>query len=262
MRWLEDGHEEGTPVVLVHGIPTSPELWRHVMPRLDEARCLAWEMLGYGTSIPQGQNRDISVSRQADYLDAWLQHLGIERAVLVGHDLGGGVVQILATRHRSRVAGIVLTNSICYESWPILSVKAMQRGAPLLRLLPDTTVYPLFVSLQRRGHDNAQRANESIGQHWSHYAAHGAARALVQQVSALDVHDTMAVADQLSDLDVPARVIWGAADGFQKLHYGQRLARDLNTRIQRIDNGRHFTPEDHPEQIAAATNELTRETAG
>ena len=41
MRWLERG--AGTPVVLVHGIPTSPELWRHVMPRL-RARALAWEM--------------------------------------------------------------------------------------------------------------------------------------------------------------------------------------------------------------------------
>jgi pimeloyl-ACP methyl ester carboxylesterase len=32
MRWEEYG--TGTPVVLVHGIPTSPALWRHVVPRL------------------------------------------------------------------------------------------------------------------------------------------------------------------------------------------------------------------------------------
>jgi hypothetical protein len=50
MRWLE--HGQGCPVVLVHGIPTSPELWRRVMPRLRGAQALAWEMVGYGKSIP------------------------------------------------------------------------------------------------------------------------------------------------------------------------------------------------------------------
>ncbi len=88
MRWLE--HGQGYPVVLVHGIPTSPELWRRVLPRLRGARALAWEMVGYGASIPEGKGRDISVARQADYLAAWLRQLGIDRAVLVGHDLGGG----------------------------------------------------------------------------------------------------------------------------------------------------------------------------
>lgn len=38
-------HGEGRPAVLVHGIPTSPRLWRHVMPLVD-GRSLAWEMFG------------------------------------------------------------------------------------------------------------------------------------------------------------------------------------------------------------------------
>ncbi|MDQ3913294.1 MAG: hypothetical protein M3305_16295 [Actinomycetota bacterium] len=48
MRWEESG--EGPPVVFVHGIPTSPQLWRYVIPRV-EGRALAWEMVGYG-SLP------------------------------------------------------------------------------------------------------------------------------------------------------------------------------------------------------------------
>lgn len=140
MRWIE--HGDGHPVVFVHGIPTSAELWRHVLPRLDSARCLAWEMPGYGASIPAGTDRDLSVARQADYLVAWLDHLSIDRAVFAGHDLGGGVIQILAARHHHRVAGLVLTNAICYDSWPIPSVQAMQRAAPVLRCLPDSAIYP------------------------------------------------------------------------------------------------------------------------
>lgn len=50
MRWIEAG--AGPPVVLVHGIPTSPALWRHVLPKIAGARLLAWEMVGYGAADP------------------------------------------------------------------------------------------------------------------------------------------------------------------------------------------------------------------
>ena len=38
--------------------------------------------------------------------------------------------------------------------------------------------------------------------------------------------------------------------------YGERLAWDLRTELWRIGGGRHFTPEDHPERLAAAVNEV------
>jgi pimeloyl-ACP methyl ester carboxylesterase len=75
-------------------------------------------MVGYGASIPQGRDRDISVARQAEHLVGWLKHLGIDSAVLAGHDLGGGVAQIVAVRNRGLCAGLFLTNAIGYDSWP------------------------------------------------------------------------------------------------------------------------------------------------
>lgn len=73
---------------------------------------------------------------------------------------------------------------------------------------------------------------------------------MVRQVRALDVNDTMAVADRLSELVIPARIVWGDADRFQKVEYGERLARDLRAPLRRIPGGKHFTPEDHPEILA------------
>jgi pimeloyl-ACP methyl ester carboxylesterase len=65
------------------------------------------------------------MARQADHLLAWLDHLDIERAVLAGHDLGGGVAQIAAVHQPRWCAGLVLANAICYDSWPIPSVRAL-----------------------------------------------------------------------------------------------------------------------------------------
>lgn len=255
-RWLE--HGEGQPVVLVHGIPTSPRLWRHVMP-LVKGRTLAWEMLGYGASTGDAGNHDIGLSSQAGRLLAWLRHTGVEKPVLVGHDLGGGVAQIAATRAPERFSGLVLTNAVSYDSWPIPSVKVMQRTAGLLRQMPDVAIYPSFVQLLLRGHDDHAEARESIKLHWESYATHGAARSLIRQVTSLDVNDTTAVAHELPTLGLPARVVWGTADQFQKLAYGERLATDLGTPLTRITDGKHFTPEDHPAEIADAINALLTE---
>lgn len=254
VRWLE--HGAGRPVVLVHGIPTSPRLWRHVMPQV-RGRSLAWEMPGYGTSIPEGRGRDLSLSAQAGYLLDWLDALGLhEPPVLVGHDLGGGVAQIAATRAPDRFSGLVLTNAVSYDSWPIPSVKLMRPLTPALRFMPETLVYPVIAQLIHRGHDDHRMALESLGEHWGPYVTHGAARAMAAQVGALTVQDTQDIADQLPGLGLPARVVWGAADRFQKLAYGERLAADLSAELTRIPGGKHFTPEDHPEQIAAAVNSL------
>ena len=254
MRWEEEG--QGLPLVLVHGIPTCPLLWRHVVPRITGARCLAWEMVGYGGSIPEGRSRDISVARQAHYLLAWLKTVGVERAVFAGHDLGGGVVQIAAVREPARCAGLFLTNAIGYDSWPIPSVKAMRALGAVVQHLPDVAFKRVFGTFIKRGHDNAARALESIDAHWPHYARHGGAAAFVRQIRALNVHDTLTVADRLRYLGVPARIVWGARDGFQKVRYGERFARDLNAPLVRIEQGKHFTPEDHPETVANEINRL------
>ncbi len=256
MRWLE--HGQGRPVVFVHGIPTSPELWREVMPRLG-ARTLAWEMIGYGKSISEGEGRDISVAKQADYLAAWLNHLAIERAVLVGHDLGGGVVQNLAVRHPERCAGLMLTNAIGYDSWPIPEVEAIRALGGLIRRLPNPAVKLIHWLLFRLGHDDVAEAREAFAVHWQHYARQDAGEAFIRQVRSLDVKDTLNVQDALSQLRVPARVVWGAADQFQKVRYGERFARDLGTTLQRIEGGKHFTPEDHPEVLAEALSSLLLE---
>lgn len=257
MRWHERG--EGVPVVLIHGIPTGPGLWRHVLPKIEAARCLAWEMVGYAGSIAAGRDRDISVAQQAEYLVAWMDALGLERAVLAGHDLGGGVAQIAAVRHRDRCAGLFLTNAIAYDSWPIPSVKAMRASRSLVRHLPNAALKMIMATLFRRGLDDAARAREALEVHFPPYRDSDGAAALARQVAALDVRDTEAVAPELPGLKVPARLAWGAADRFQQIRYGERLAQDLSAPLRRIEGGKHFTPEGYPDIIAEEINRLLRD---
>lgn len=259
MRWEESG--EGPPVVFVHGIPTSPRLWRRVIPMVNGARCLAWEMVGYGASIPEGEGRDISVACQAGYLSDWMRELGLGGgAVIVGHDLGGGVAQILAVRHPGLVRGLVLTNSICYDNWPILPVKAIRATGAVCARLPDPLFRLVYTGVLLGLHDDPGVARESAAEHRPYYERAGGAAALVRQASSLDVRDTLEISARIPELDVPSRLVWGAADRFLEIGYGYRLAYDLGAHIERIEGGKHFVPEDHPEGVAATVDRVLEET--
>lgn len=261
MRWLEAG--AGPPVVLLHGLPTSPELWRHVAPRLGPGiRALAWELVGYGESIDAGAERDISVAGQAQHLASWLADLGIERAVLAGHDLGGGVAQIAAVRRPGLAAGLVLTNAVAYDAWPVPIVNAARELGDLLRHAPWPLAEAALRFVMAWAHDDSLLAAESCDIHLAHYAAHGGSEALVRQLEALDARDTVAVQDDLRRLDLPAAVIWGDADRYLPLQIGERLAADLGAPLDVIPDGRHFTPEDHPKEVAGAIRKVADRAFG
>ena len=176
--------------------------------------------------------------------------------MICGHDLGGGVAQILAVRYPELVQGLVLTNSICYDSWPIVGVRALRAAGPLAEKMPPEMfrrVYRAFLGL---GHDDRERFDESAAEHLPFYERADGAAALVRQARSLDSADTMAVADSLPNLEAPARIVWGAADRFQPIGYGYRLAYDLGATLERVEGGRHFVPEDHPEPVVRAVNAL------
>ncbi|MEX0780451.1 MAG: alpha/beta hydrolase [Balneolales bacterium] len=257
MRWMEVGN--GEPVVFIHGIPTSPDLWRKVVPELTNKRRIAWEMIGYGSSIEEGRHRDLSVGHQAAYLASWLDAMNLQNVTLVGHDLGGGVAQIIAALRPNIVKGLVLVNSICYDSWPIPRVKALRALGPVAERLPNNAVRLVMQTFLQEGHASKKNAEESMNYYWRHYEQVNAAEAFLRQIKSLDVKDTLAIAHMLPDLDVPTRVVWGAADKFQTIDYGERLAKDLKAPIFRIDGGKHFVPVDYPKHVAKAVEEVLKE---
>ena len=259
VRWEEGGEPDGTPTVLVHGLPTTPRLWRHVVPRLEGARILAWELVGYGGSIPLGKDRDISLSAQADYLAGTLVTAGIRRAVVAGHDIGGGIAQILAVRRPDLVQGVVLIDSVALDSWPTSGVKVLRALAPVIRHLPNAAIKTIVRGMIRRGHSEAFGAAESFAEHWPFYERTDAGAALVRQIEAFDVKDTMQIASQLRSLDIPSRLVWGAGDPFQPIDYAHRLSTLLRAPLDAVDGAKHFIPEDYADRAAAAINSLLRE---
>ncbi len=108
MAYVERG--EGTPIVLLHGNPTSSYVWRSVLPELaDLGRCIAPDLIGMGDSekLPADDQRRYTFIRHREFLDALLEQLGVVSDVtLVAHDWGSALGFDWAFRHPDRVRAI------------------------------------------------------------------------------------------------------------------------------------------------------------
>lgn len=98
----------GPPVVLCHGFPQLGYSWRHQLAALAAAGYLAIapDQRGYGRSSVPAEVAAYTQERLCGDLVALLDAFGLERAVFVGHDMGGSVVWNLAACHPERVAAV------------------------------------------------------------------------------------------------------------------------------------------------------------
>ena len=98
---------EGSPLVLLHGGGLTIELdFAALLPELvTRHRVIAVEMQGHGRTADTG--RAITPAALASDVVGLLDHLGIDRAHVLGHSLGGGVALELAVSHPDRVRSIV-----------------------------------------------------------------------------------------------------------------------------------------------------------
>ena len=100
----------GPPVVLIHGMVNSSRHWESVALRLaDSYRVIAPDLLGHGDSArPRG---DYSIGAHAASIRDLLSAIGVERATIVGHSLGGGVAMQYFWQFPQRVERLALVSS-------------------------------------------------------------------------------------------------------------------------------------------------------
>ena len=107
LAWREMG--DGEPVVFLHGLGGSRTSWEPQLARLSDAfRCIAWDMPGYGVSVPVVPLTFVTI---ADSVARLLDDAGVDRAHLVGESFGGMHALHTALRHPERVGRLVLANT-------------------------------------------------------------------------------------------------------------------------------------------------------
>src|SRR4051795_7748041 len=154
---LDDGHEvgvavcgHGVPLVVVHGYSAEGILYAQTLSRLVELgfKVVAIDTAGHGGTLglPTGA---ATMSSYTELLGRVLDHLGIKRAVLAGHSMGGRLVAELAATEPDVAVAVILLDAIVGDTWDNM-VTLFRVCPPLMSgvgvtLWVDTlTTFPLF----------------------------------------------------------------------------------------------------------------------
>ncbi|MFT5920020.1 MAG: haloalkane dehalogenase, partial [Granulosicoccus sp.] len=119
MHYIDEG--EGDPILFLHGNPTSSYLWRNVIPYLtDKGRCIALDHIGMGKS--DKPDIDYGFKDTSEYLEGFIEKLGLKNITLVIHDWGGMLGFHYANMNRDNVKAIAFMEAAIdlprYETMP------------------------------------------------------------------------------------------------------------------------------------------------
>jgi pimeloyl-ACP methyl ester carboxylesterase len=239
-------------VLLLHGIPTSAALWRHVQPSLArEADTIAVDLLGYGDSS-KPDSPEPSLPVQARLLGQLLLAWDLRDVLVVGHDIGGGVAQLLALAAPDRVSGLVLIDSIAYDSFPEPTIARLSDPSWDERIQHVDLAAGLRRSLTKGLSSRDDKAIDDLAQLYAAPFDGPAGRAAyLRAARALHTSDLAEAMPAVEKLPIPVRLIWGEDDLFQPVQNAQRLARALPCgELVVIPGACHFLPEDRPSLLA------------
>lgn len=237
----------GTPVVLLHGFPFDHTIWEPLIPLLaQESRLILPDLRGFGSSpVPEGT---YSMRLLAEDVAHLMDRLEIEKAVLVGHSMGGYVSLAFAQAYPGRLLGLglVATHSAAdsperRQSRNKLAVSALHKGARVVasnlvnNLTPKQELLEPINELILRAHPTGIA---------------GALRGMAER------HD---LTGELSNVVVPAVVIVGKADRLLNHELVETMAQMLPKGwLVEIPDAGHMLTLEHPQQVAGTLQQLLK----
>ena len=246
------GH--GPSVALIHGIPTWSYLWRNVIPSLvqDGLEVIAIDLLGYGGSDkPIGA--DLGIAAQAERLAVVLRKLKWDGSAIVGHDIGGGVAQLMCANDHEAAERLILIDTIAYDSFPEPGIARLKEPVwDGILSAPDFDLQRGLTKGFMRGMVHNDRISpELIAAYERPFHGVDGRLAYLRAARALRTEDLTARMSEVEKLDIPTLIMWGAEDAFQPIRCGARLAAAMpRARFEKVDHAGHFLPEDEPRTVA------------
>ena len=199
------GSADLPPLVFLHGIGGAARAWRGQLDFFgDRYRAMAWDMPGYGGSTPLPS---VSIATLADALKDFLQQIGATKPVLVGHSIGGMIVQQLLTHDPMIAESVVLAQTSPAfgkpdGDWPKEFLDArlgpLDRGETMASLAPRLVADLVGDNADAGGVDLARDCMASVPE--------ASYRAMMMSMLGFDLRKS------LGQIGVPALVIAGTRD--------------------------------------------------
>jgi pimeloyl-ACP methyl ester carboxylesterase len=205
----EDGPRDAPAVVMLHGFACSILWWDQMTPALArDHRVIRFDLLGHGGS--EKPKKGYGMESQARLVAMALDRLGVRRAAVVGHSMGGSVATALAEQRPALVESIVILDSPSKSGDAELPFTARLGFVPVLgqaikRVVPDGMVRDGLESAFAEGFEVPDRFVEDFRDmtYTSYDDSHRGAD---------DYSKESGLAERLADESVPLLVVFGSDD--------------------------------------------------
>ena len=246
--------EDGRAVPLyLHGVPNNSDDWIEFLGR---GGGLAPDLPGFGRSGKPG-SLSYTIEEYADFLEAFLELVGVERVSLVVHDWGA-VGLTFAQRHPERIERLVVINSV-----PFLPGYRWHRTAriwrtPLLGELAMGTTNRQTLRLISR---ESNATPGPLPQHWQDsvldHFDQGTQRAILRLYRSSPSEVLAAAGEKLGELGVPSLVIWGERDPYIPARFAAAYAEALGgAELLQLDDAGHWPWLDRPDLVGTVVEFL------
>jgi pimeloyl-ACP methyl ester carboxylesterase len=233
----------GCPIILIHGAGENHLVWPAGLRRLPDSTVYAIDLPGHGKSTGAGRG---SIATYVDWLIAFLDAIKTDRAVIVGHSMGGAIAQLFGLTRPDRTASLVL----------------IATGAKL-------RVDPKILELT---HTDLKAAAELIGAHeWGSHAPEQLIRLGKQQLltnQSQVIHGdyqachTFDVMSRLGQIKAPTLIISGTADQLTPPKYAAFMAEQIpNARLVSVPEAGHMVMLEAATIVAREVESFVKELA-
>lgn len=242
IAYTDDG--QGDVIVMFHGIPTWSYLYHKVIPTLSSnARVICPDFIGYGNS-DQRDCFDRSIRAQAKMVAALLDALGIKKATVLGHDIGGGAALVFAIDYPERLEKLILTNIVAYHTWP--NAGMIELGDPFWVDREPADVVKFVRERNFAGYDQPE-----IDVMFQPYMSKAGMISLIRNASGLSTNHTMELVDLHSTIEAKTLLLWGAKDEWQEPWIAERLSQEIRgAKLVEVPSAGHWIQFDEPEIFA------------
>ncbi|HEX8707809.1 MAG TPA: alpha/beta hydrolase [Pyrinomonadaceae bacterium] len=253
VHYQQAGRLDAPPIILIHGFTASNFVWGDVLLPIADAgfRVIAPDLVGAGFSSKPGEG-EYTIEAQARMIVSLLDHLGLERASLVGSSYGGAVAAACALDYPERVERLVLVAAVTNDEakrQPLLRLAA----APLL----GDIVSPLLLASRRVSRWRLKKVYAAGSEHLFEeerlkaqrlpLLASGTQRALLQTLRRWHAERIEREAHRIKQ---PALLIWGEDDLDIPLRHGRRLWEQMpDARLVVFRRCGHMPMEEYPREF-------------
>lgn len=255
MAYTDTGRGKPT-LILMHGLPTSKEVFAPVLPHLRHAyRVITFDLNDYGESEKRAQPMNHKI--RARVLDELRRHLKIKRFVLVAHDLGSSVAIDHLAEYGQHVQKFVIMSPPVYPDFVEPPIVKLVRIPYLGEFLVFALREILFSFGIRRGLYHKDRFTAELRQAMAGaFSGRNGRAALLRNLRWGRPHEFFADYPKIiRSIRIPTLILQGMLDPYIPHSQVFRLRDDIpGAELVFFQHGSHFLPIDVPQRVAVEIN--------